>query len=114
PYRARMAGAGVFLLLAAATVLGLGWALRHLIDDGLAGGDAALLDRTVIALFGVVVVAAVATFGRFYLVTWIGERVVADLRRAVYDRVLGLSPGFYEVTRTAEIVTRLATDTTLV
>jgi ATP-binding cassette subfamily B protein len=68
----------------------------------------------VIALLGVVVVAALATFGRFYLVTWIGERVVADLRRAVYDRVLGLSPGFYEVTRTAEIVTRIATDTTLV
>ena len=87
---------------------------RHLIDDGLASGNAELLDRTVIALFGVVVVAALATFGRFYLVTWIGERIVADLRRAVYARVLALSPGFYEVTRTAEIITRLTTDTTLV
>ena len=114
PYRLRLVGAGFFLLVAAATVLGLGWALRHLIDDGLASGNAALLDRTVVALLGVVVVAAFATFGRFYLVTWIGERVVADLRRAVYARVLALSPGFYEVTRTAEIITRLTTDTTLV
>ncbi len=114
PYRLRIVGAGFFLLVAAATVLGLGWALRHLIDDGLAGGNAQLLDRTVIALLGVVAVAAFATFGRFYLVTWIGERIVADLRSAVYARVLALSPGFYEVTRTAEIITRLTTDTTLV
>ncbi len=114
PYLPRVFGAGFFLLVAAATVLGLGWALRHLIDDGLAGGNAALLDRTVIALFGVVIVAAFATFGRFYLVTWIGERIVADLRSAVYARVLALNPGFYEVTRTAEIITRLTTDTTLV
>ncbi|MBM3546743.1 MAG: ATP-binding cassette domain-containing protein [Alphaproteobacteria bacterium] len=114
PYRLRLLGAAVFLLIAAGTVLGLGWALRHLIDDGLAGGNAALLDRTVIALLGVVVLAAFATFGRFYLVTWIGERIVADLRRAVYARVLELSPGFYEVTRTAEIITRITTDTTLV
>ena len=114
PYLPQLVGAGFFLLVAAATVLGLGWALRHLIDDGLAGGNAALLDRTVVALLGVVVVAALSTFGRYYLVTWIGERVVADLRRAVYARVLALSPGFYEVTRTAEIITRLTTDTTLV
>ena len=114
PYLPQLVGAGFFLLVAAATVLGLGWALRHLIDDGLASGNAQLLDRTVVALLGVVVVAAFATFGRYYLVTWIGERVVADLRRAVYARVLALSPGFYEVTRTAEIITRLTTDTTLV
>ncbi|MBM3534925.1 MAG: ATP-binding cassette domain-containing protein [Alphaproteobacteria bacterium] len=114
PYRFRLAGAAIFLLIAAATVLGLGWALRHLIDDGLASGNAELLDRTVIALLGVVVVAAFATFGRFYLVTWLGERIVADLRRAVYARVLELSPGFYEVTRTGEIITRITTDTTLV
>ncbi len=114
PYRLQLVGAGFFLLVAAATVLGLGWALRHLIDDGLASGNAELLDRTVVALLGVVVVAALSTFGRYYLVTWIGERVVADLRRAVYARVLALSPGFYEVTRTAEIITRLTTDTTLV
>ncbi|MSP50228.1 MAG: ATP-binding cassette domain-containing protein [Alphaproteobacteria bacterium] len=113
-YRLQLLGAGFFLMVAAATVLGLGWALRHLIDDGLAGGNAELLDRAVVALLGVVVVAAFATFGRFYLVTWIGERIVADLRRAVYARVLELSPGFYEVTRTAEIITRLTTDTTLV
>ena len=114
PYRLRVAGAGFFLIVAAATVLGLGSALRHLIDDGLAGGNADLLDRTVVALLGVVVVAAFATFGRYYLVTWLGERIVADIRRAVYTRVLSLSPGFYEVTRTAEIITRLTTDTTLV
>jgi ATP-binding cassette subfamily B protein len=114
PYLGRILGAGVFLLLAAGTVLGLGSALRHLIDDGLAGSNAAQLDSTVFALLGLVCLAAVATYGRFFLVTWIGERVVADLRRAVYARVLDLSPGFYEVTRTGEIITRISTDTTLV
>ena len=64
PYLPQLVGAGFFLLVAAATVLGLGWALRHLIDDGLASGNAALLDRTVVALLGVVVVAALSTFGR--------------------------------------------------
>ena len=64
-------------------------------------------------LLVVVVVLAAATYARFFLVSWIGERVVADIRRAVYAHVLRLSPAFFEVTRTGEILSRLATDTTL-
>jgi len=113
PYRWRIAGALLALTVAAGTVLGLGQGLRVLVDHGFAAGDAALLDRALLVLLGVIVLMAGATYGRFYLVSWVGERVVADLRRAVYDHVLKLSPGFYETTRTGEIMSRLTTDTTL-
>ncbi|MBI1778829.1 MAG: ATP-binding cassette domain-containing protein [Proteobacteria bacterium] len=114
PYRLQILGAAVALVVAAATVLGLGAVLRRLVDDGLSGGNAAMLDRAVIGLLAVVVVAAAATYARYFLVSWIGERVIADLRRAVYARVLSLSPGFFEVTPTGEILSRLTSDTTLV
>ncbi|HYH21140.1 MAG TPA: ABC transporter transmembrane domain-containing protein [Azospirillum sp.] len=113
PYRWRIAGAMLALTVAAGTVLGMGQGLRVLVDHGFAAGNAALLDRALLVLLGVIVLMAGATYGRFYLVSWVGERVVADLRRAVYDHVLKLSPGFYETTRTGEIMSRLTTDTTL-
>jgi len=113
PYVGRVAWAGVALVVAATTVLALGQGLRHLIDTGFAAGDASLLDRALLVMFGGIAVLAAATFARFYLVSWLGERVVADVRRAVYDHVLSLSPGFFEVTRTGEVLSRLTTDTTL-
>ncbi len=113
PYRRQALGAGVALVVAASGVLGLGFALRHLVDQGFATGDAGQLDNTVLVLLGVVVLLAAATFWRFSLVSWIGERVVADLRRAVYERVVRLSPAFFEVNKTGEILSRLTTDTTL-
>jgi len=113
PYRVQTLGAMAALTVAAGGVLGIGFALRHLVDAGFATGDAAQLDRTVLLLLGVVVLLAIATYARFSLVSWIGERVVADLRRAVYDRVVRLSPAFFEVTKTGEILSRLTTDTTL-
>jgi ABC-type multidrug transport system fused ATPase/permease subunit len=94
PYRMRMAGAMLALLAASATVLGLGQGLRRLVDDGFKSGDAATLDHAVLVLIGVVVLLAGSTFCRFYLVSWIGERVVADIRRAVFDRVIALSPAY--------------------
>jgi ATP-binding cassette subfamily B protein len=113
PYAWQVAGATAALTVAAATVLSLGVGLRHLIDQGFGGGDPAVLDRALLALFGAVVVLAAATYARFYLVSWIGERVVADIRRAVYDHVIGLSPSFFETMRTGEVLSRLTTDTTL-
>src|SRR5260221_13785258 len=95
PYRTRMAGAMLALLVASATVLGLGQGLRRLVDDGFKSADAATLDRAVLVLIGVIVLLAGSTFCRFYLVSWIGERVVADIRRAVFDRVIALSPGLF-------------------
>ena len=114
PYRAVAAAASVALVIAAGTVLALGKGLRYLVDEGFVSGDAALLDQAVLALIGVVAVMAVATYARFSLVTWLGERVVSDVRRDVFAHVLRLSPGFYESARTAEISSRLTVDTEII
>ena len=113
PYKLPLAGTLVALSVAAVTVLALGRGLRALVDDGFGTGDAALLDRAVIVLFGVTAVLAAATYARFYLISWVGERVVADIRRAVFDHIVGLSPGFFELTRTGEVLSRLTADTTV-
>ena len=113
PYRLQVAGALVALVVAAVTVLGLGIGLRRLVDEGFSGQDTDLLDQALIAMLGVVVLLAAASYARFFLVSWIGERTVADLRRDVYDRVIALSPTFFETTRTGEVLSRLTTDTTL-
>ena len=94
-------------------MLALGQGLRRLIDNGLAQSDPALLDSALVTLIFVALAMAGATYSRFFLVSWIGERVAADLRKAVYNHVLSLSPGFFEVTRTGELMSRLTTDTTL-
>ncbi len=113
PYGKQIAGAFAALLLAAVTVLGLGAGLRALVDRGLARGDESLLDGALVALIAIVVLLACASFARFYLVSWVGERVVADLRRDVYARVIALPPAFFEVTRTGEVLSRLTTDTSV-
>ena len=113
PYRLQVAGALVALTVAAATVLVLGLGLRKLVDEGFASGNAALLDQAVLVLIGVILLLAASSYARFFLVSWIGERVVADLRQAVYDHVITLSPAYFEVTRTGEVQSRLTTDTTL-
>ena len=113
PYKLQVIGAGIALTVAAGTVLGLGFGLRKLVDEGFASGNSALLDQAVLVLVGVIVLLAGASYVRFYLVSWIGERVVADIRRAVFDRVITLSPAYYEITRTGEVMSRLTTDTTL-
>ncbi|MCC5868352.1 MAG: ATP-binding cassette domain-containing protein [Gammaproteobacteria bacterium] len=114
PYRWTLAFALAALLIASAAMLSLPIALRHLIDQGLAASSA----ETINQYFVVFLLAAVALGGfsalRLYLVTWLGERVVADLRDAVYQRVIRMDPGFFEVTRTGEVLSRLTTDTTLV
>ena len=113
PYRSRILGAALALIVAAGSVLVLGQGLRALIDEGFGAGDGALLDRALAGLFVIIALLALATFGRFYLVAWIGERVVADLRRAVFGRMLALSPSFFESARVGEVLSRLTTDTTL-
>jgi ATP-binding cassette subfamily B protein len=113
PYRWQIVGATIALIITAGTTLALGTGLRVLVDQGFSTGDASLLDRAVLILFCVAMLLAAGTFGRFYLVSWVGERVVADIRKAVFDHIIGLSPGFFEITRTGEVVSRLTTDTTL-
>ncbi len=113
PYRAIVAGALVALTISAAAVLAMGVGLRLLIDRGLSTSDVGLLDNALLYLLGMVVLLALGTFCRFFLVAWLGERVIADIRREVYSRIVRLSPAFFEVTKTGEILSRLTTDTTL-
>ena len=118
PYRLQIGLAILFLMLAAAATLLFPWALRHLIDGGLVTpgrGDQAMALRGHFAqLFGVAVLLGISSAVRFYFVSWIGERVTADLRNAVYSHVLRQSPQFFETTQTGEVLSRLTTDTTLV
>ncbi|WP_419903858.1 ABC transporter transmembrane domain-containing protein [Kiloniella sp.] len=113
PYKLQIIGAMIALVVAAGTVLGLGRGLKALIDQGFSSGDSALLDQAVFVLFGVTVLLALASYSRYYLVSWIGERVVADIRTAVFSHIIKMSPAFFEVTRSGEILSRLTTDTTL-
>ena len=113
PYRARFTIAGVALLVAAGCTLAVGQGLKLVIDRGFAAGNAAELDRALVALLAIIAAMALATYVRFYNVSWIGERVTADLRRRVFDHLLTLSPGFFEVTRTGEVISRLTNDTTM-
>ncbi len=113
PYPLQAVGALAALSVAALTVLGLGFGLRKLVDEGFAAGNEALFDQAILVLLGAVLVLAAASYSRFYLVSWLGERVVADLRRQVFSHVIKLSPAYYEVARTGEILSRLTTDTTL-
>ena len=113
PYRARIAGALAALLVAAGCVLALGEGVKHVVDGGFGSGDPVLLDQALAALIAVAVALAVATWLRFYLMMTVGERVVTDLRRAVFDHILALEPAFFERTRTGEVISRLTNDATV-
>ncbi|MEE2759913.1 MAG: ABC transporter transmembrane domain-containing protein [Pseudomonadota bacterium] len=113
PYWRRTVLAVIALTVTALTILGLGQGLRQLIDGGFASGDAAALEEALILLLILSVVMAAGMACRFYLVSWLGERVVADLRNAVFQRVMTLHAGFFETTKTGEVLSRLTTDTTL-
>lgn len=118
PYRGRIGLAIVFLVLAAMATLAFPMALRGLIDGGLVvenkGQQVMALREHFGALFLVAVALGVFSAGRFYMVSWLGERVTADLRNAVYRHVLKQSPEFFETTQTGEVLSRLTVDTTLV
>jgi ATP-binding cassette subfamily B protein len=113
PYKLQLLGASVALVISSGAVLLLGQGVRYLVDSGLGAADAARLDRAAGALALVILLLAVSTYSRFSLVSWIGERVVADLRIAVFDRIVALSPAYFETTKTGEVLSRLTTDTTL-
>jgi ATP-binding cassette subfamily B protein len=118
PYRGRIALALVFLVMAALTTLVFPLALRSLIDRGLIATDPGervmALQEHFLALFAVGAALGVFSAARFYMVSWLGERVTADVRNAVYSHVVEQSPEFFETTQTGEVLSRLTTDTTLV
>ncbi len=112
PYKARIVYAAMALVLAAACMLLVGQGLRAVIDRGFVASNPALLDQILLALFGLIAIMAAATYARFYFVSWLGERVTADLRRKVFDHLLTLPPSFFETGRTGEVISRLTNDTT--
>jgi ATP-binding cassette subfamily B protein len=114
PYTGTLYLAMAALLLASAAQLTLPVAIRYLIDGGLLAEDAASIDKYFVGLFLVAMAFGLFSALRFYLVTWLGERVVADLRNAVYQHVVRLDTTFFEVTKTGEVLSRLTTDTTLI
>lgn len=114
PYASRWLLTFVALTVAAVATLTLPVAFRYLIDAGFSNDQAGHIDKYFLALFGLSVVLAVATALRFYYVSWLGERVTADLRSAVYAHVVKMSPQFFELTKTGEVLSRLTTDTTLI
>lgn len=113
PYRWRVLGAAAALVFTAGITLLLGQGLRILVDRGFGEGAAAGLDQAILIFCGIVMLLAIGTFIRFYLVSWIGERVSADLRREVYNHVVELHPGFFETNLSTEIQSRITTDTTI-
>jgi ATP-binding cassette subfamily B protein len=114
PYLGTLAAAGLALVVAAAATLLLPIAVKFMIDHGFASSEKGAIDRYFAFLFGIAAILALFSALRFYLVSWLGERIVADIRSSVYRHIIRMSPTFFEVTRTGEVLSRLTTDTTLV
>ncbi len=112
PYRWRIAGALVALVVAAGSVLALGQGLKYVVDAGFGSANQRLLDAALGGVVAIAVVMAAATYCRFYLMMTTGERVITDIRRVVYGHILGLEPAFFETARTGEVISRLTNDTT--
>jgi ATP-binding cassette subfamily B protein len=113
PYRGQLALAAFALIIAAGSVLAFGIVIREVVDQGIGSGEASALNHSLLLFLLVVSIMAVSVGARVYLVNWLGERVVADVRTAVFSHVLSLDAGFFETTRIGEVISRLTTDTTL-
>src|SRR5258706_411979 len=114
PHRARVALALLSLLVAAGTVLAFGACLRALIDRGFAQGRPDVLNYALASLLAVAVVLAIASGARFYLVSWLGERVVGDLRRDLFAHVVRLGPAWFEIRRSGDVMSRISADAQLI
>ncbi len=113
PYRFLIAGGILAIICTSSTVLSMGWGVRFMVDEGLGKQNHALFDQAFLILIGLIVLLALGSYARFYLVSFIGERVVADIRKDLYNRITAMHIGYFEMTRTGELLSRLTTDTTL-
>jgi ATP-binding cassette, subfamily B, bacterial len=113
-HRGMLAAALLALLVAAGATLTVPLAVRRMIDLGFSGIDPDLIDKYFLTLVGIGLILALASAARFYCVNWLGERVIADIRRDVFKHLTGLSPAFYEVSHSGEVMSRLTADTTQV
>jgi ATP-binding cassette subfamily B protein len=112
-YKLAIFGTGVALSVSGLAVLSIPAGLRYVVDKGISADNPAMLDHAMIYIFAAIAVLAAATAARYMLVNWLGERVVADMRRAAYDHILMLSPVFFESARSGDLLSRLSADTSL-
>lgn len=112
-YKRTLFAASLALIFTAAITLSLGQGVRILIDDGFVAGSTSELNKGALLIIGLALLMSIGTYTRFYLVSWLGERVSADLRQSVFDHLLTLHPNYFETNRSGEIMSRLTTDTTL-
>ena len=113
PHGWRIAGAAVALVIGSVSTLVLGNILKRLLDRGFNQGNAAYLDQALLQMLVAVALMALAAYMRMYLGTWLGERLVADLRKSLFRHLLGLDMSFYETAKTGAVVSRITADTTL-
>ena len=113
PYKMMLALALVALLLTSGVSLSLGQGVKFVIDSGFIAGSEEQLKTAILVLIGLIVLLAIGTFSRFYLMSWLGERISADIRKAVFDRIVTLHPSYFEENRSGELMSRLTTDTAL-
>jgi len=113
PYKKQVAGACVALVVAATAVLVMGSGLKSVVDHGFVTKDTTHLDQSLFGLLAIIAILAGATYARFTLISWVGERVVADLRKIMFAHILTLSPGFFETHKSGDIISRMNTDTNL-
>ena len=113
PYRGRVIAAIVFLFIGSLAWLSLGQGVRLMVDEGFLKDNGERLNEIILLVIGITALSSSAIFCRFYLMTWLGERVSADIRLTVYDHLLNLSPGFYAKLRTGEVISRFTADSTL-
>ncbi|XQW83804.1 ABC transporter transmembrane domain-containing protein [Thalassotalea piscium] len=113
PYKLMVVLALVALILTAGVSLSLGQGVKMVIDNGFVAGSAEQLESAVLVMIGLIFLLAIGTFSRFYLMSWLGERVTADIRKAVFEKIVVLHPSYFEENRSGEITSRLTTDTTL-
>ena len=113
PYLPQVVLASVALVVTASVTLSIGQGIRLLIDSGFTEGTADLLSEAIFVFAALVVVLTIGTYARYYLVSWVGERVSADIREAVFRHLVDLHPGFFEANLPSEIQSRVTTDTTL-
>jgi ATP-binding cassette subfamily B protein len=113
-YRKKVAGAVVALLVAASTWLLLGQGIRMAVDRGLIAADMSMFNQAAFIVIILCIIGSVATYARFYLMTWLGERISADIRQQVYRHLLSLPPSFFAEVRTGEVISRFTSDTTVI
>jgi len=114
PYKLHLLGAIFALLVTSFSVLGLGKGLGYLIDKGLGqGGNPGVLNTALFILIAITIMLAIGTFARFFLVTYVGERVVEKMRNQIYERIISLSPEYFETSKSGDILSRITNDTSL-